>query len=189
MDLSRYSAAHFDRGASRIREALWQVVSFSFFRLPCPLPSAFRVALLRAFGARIGDYAVVRAGVNITFPWRLEMGDHVWIGEEVTILSLARVKLGSHVCISQKAFLCTGSHDFRKETFDLQTRPITVGDHVWIAAQTFIAPGVKIGEGCLICAGSVVTKDVPQRSIIRGNPASVVRTLGMTSQIPHAENS
>ena len=189
MDLSRYSVAHFDRGASRLREMLWQVVSFPFFRLPCPLPSAVRVALLRAFGARIGNYAVVRAGVNITFPWRLEMGDHVWIGEEVTILSLARVTLGSHVCISQKAFLCTGSHDFSKETFDLQTRPITVGDHVWIAAQTFVAPGVKIGQGSMICAGSVVIESVPQRSIIRGNPATVVQILDTTSRNPRTDNS
>lgn len=185
MDLNRYSATHFDRGASRFTEALWQIVSFFFFRFPCPLPSAFRVVILRAFGARIGNSVVIRAGANISFPWRLEMGDHVWVGEEVTILSLAPVAIGSHVCISQRAFLCTGSHDFSKETFDLQTRPITVGDHVWIAAQTFIAPGVNIGEGSMICAGSVVMEDVPRRSIVRGNPAIVFKKTGVTSRKPH----
>jgi putative colanic acid biosynthesis acetyltransferase WcaF len=178
MDLSRYSAAHFDRGASRMKEALWQVVSFFFFRMPWPLPSALRVALLRAFGARIGDSVIIRAGVNITFPWRVEVGNHVWFGEDVTVLSLARVTIGSHVCLSQKAYLCTGSHDFRKETFDLQTRPITVGDRAWIAAQTFVAPGVNIGQGSMICAGAVVIEDVPERTIVRGNPATVFRKLG-----------
>ncbi len=189
MDLSRYSVAEFDRGASRTKEALWQVVSFFFFRLPCPLPSALRVALLRAFGARIGDAVVVRAGVNILFPWRLEAGNHVWFGEDVTILSLAPIVIGSHVCISQKAFLCTGSHDFRKETFDLQTRPITVGDQVWIAAQTFIAPGVSIGRGSMICAGSVVIEDISPCSIVRGNPATFLRNPGSESRLPHENNA
>ena len=181
MDLSRYSVSHFDRGASRLKEMLWQCFSLVFFRTPCPLPSALRVTLLRAFGARIGNSVVIRAGVNITFPWRFEAGDHVWIGEDVTILTLARVTIGSHVCVSQKAYLCTGSHDFRSETFELQTRPVTVGDRVWIAAQTFIAPGVRIGEGSMVCAGAVVIENVPERSIVRGNPATVFRRLGAMS--------
>lgn len=178
MDLSKYSVAHFDRGASRWKETLWQAASLLFFRSPVPLPSALRVALLRVFGARIGKNAVIRAGVNITFPWRLTVGDHVWLGEDVTILSLAPVELGSNVCLSQQAYLCTGSHDFQSETFDLQTRPIRVGDGVWIAARVFVAPGVAVGKGSMLCAGCVVLDDVPERAIMRGNPATLLRRLG-----------
>ena len=112
---------------------------------------------LRIFGAKVGRGVVIRSRVNITFPWRFSCGDHVWIGDEVLILSLAPVCLGSNVCISQRAFLCTGSHRFSRETFDLVTRPITIGDGCWIAAQAFVGPGVELPPGTLVKAGEVRT--------------------------------
>jgi putative colanic acid biosynthesis acetyltransferase WcaF len=141
------------------------------------ISSALRVALLRMFGARIGSGVVVRANVNVSYPWRLTLGDDVWLGEEVMILSLAPVVIESSVCISQRAFLCTGSHDFRSEKFSLVTKPITVRGGSWIAAQAFISPGVDIGEGSMVCAGSVVVENVPPKCIVRGNPAQVVKQL------------
>jgi putative colanic acid biosynthesis acetyltransferase WcaF len=129
--------------------------------------------LLRLFGARLGTGVIIRSGVNITFPWRFAAGNHVWLGEDVSILSLASVTLGSHVCISQRAFLCTGSHAWKNDTFDLQTLPITVEDQVWIAAQAFIGPGTCIGHGSLVAAGTVLTKTIPPHSIAKGNPATV----------------
>jgi putative colanic acid biosynthesis acetyltransferase WcaF len=173
MDLSRYSVADFDRGASRFKEMLWQFCRCTFFAPPWPLPSAFRVALLRMFGATIGSGVVVRSEVNITFPWRLVIGDHVWLGEGVTILSLAPVTIESNVCISQKAFLCTGSHRWRSELFELKTAPIVVRSGTWIAACAFIGPGVEIGAGSVISAGAVVFDHVPPGSLARGNPAQV----------------
>ena len=151
------------------------VVKCLFFLNPVPWPSAVRVALLRAFGAKVGQGVVVRSQANITFPWRLSAGDHVWIGEEVLILSLAPVTLESNVCISQRAFLCTGSHDFRAPNFNLVTKPITIRSGSWVAAQVFVAPGVEIGEGSMVAAGSVVLENVPPKSLVRGNPATVVK--------------
>ena len=172
MDLSRFDNSDFDRGAPRWKEALWVVTRCLFFQNPLPWPSALRAGLLRAFGARIGAGAVIRANVNISHPWRLALGDHVWIGEDVGILSLAQVTIGSNVCISQRAYLCTGSHDFRREDFKLKVAPITVRDGSWIAAMSFIAPGVEIGSGALVAAGSVVFRDVAPGSFVRGNPAA-----------------
>jgi len=177
IDLSCYSVAGFDRGAPRWKEAVWMLVKCCVFQTPWPWPSRARVALLRAFGAQIGRGVVIRANVNVTYPWRLSVGDHVWIGEEVTILSLAPVRIESSVCVSQRAFLCTGSHDFRKATFDLRTEPITLRTGCWVAAQAFIAPGVEIGEGSMVTAGSAVLENVPPRVIVRGNPAAVVKQL------------
>lgn len=174
MNLRGYSSAGFDRGASAGKEALWWLVKCIFFQNPWPWPSALRVVLLRAFGAQVGDRVVVRGNVNVTFPWRLTLGDDVWIGEEVLILSLARVTIESSVCVSQRAFLCTGSHRFHEPGFDLVTRPITVRSGSWIAAQAFIAPGVEIGAGSMVCAGSVVLENVAPGTIARGNPAAVV---------------
>ena len=177
LDLAAYSVADFDRGASRLKEALWAVARWCFFDTSLPWPSALRCIVLRMFGAKVGSGVVIRGKVNITFPWRLHVGDHVWIGEEVLILSLAQVTVESNVCISQRTFLCTGSHDFRSPKFSLMTKPITIRGGSWIAAQAFISPGVEIGAGSMVCAGSVVTGDVPPRTIVRGNPAQVVKQL------------
>lgn len=151
------------------------VMKWVFFLNPVPWPSILRIAILRIFGARIGERVVIRSNVNITFPWRLEVGDDVWLGEEVLILSLAPVVIESNVCISQRAFLCTGSHDFRAPNFDLITKPITVRSGSWVAAQAFIAPSVEIGEGSMVAAGSVVSENVPPKCLVRGNPAVVVK--------------
>ena len=171
MNLAFFDNRDFDRGAPRWKEALWVAVRCIFFQTPWPWPSAWRVGLLRAFDAKIGHGVVIRANVNISHPWRLEMGDHVWIGEDVGILSLAQVTIGSNVCISQRAYLCTGSHDFRREDFKLKVAPIRVHDGSWIAAASFIAPGVEIGPNAMVSAGSVVFKNVEPGTRVRGNPA------------------
>jgi putative colanic acid biosynthesis acetyltransferase WcaF len=177
MELKGYTVGNFDRGAPRWREALWIAVKCVFFLNALPWPSALRVALLRMFGAHVGEGVVVRGNVNVTYPWRITIGDHAWLGEEVLVLSLAPVTIESNVCISQRAFVCTGSHDFRSPGFNLVTKPVAVRAGSWIAAQAFIGPGVEIGEGSMVAAGSVVTEDVPPRVIVRGNPARVVKQL------------
>lgn len=171
IDLSRFDNSAFDRGASRLVEALWVIVKCLFFLHAVPLPSSWKVFWLRRFGARVGTDIVIRSRVNITFPWRVTIGSHVWIGDEVAILSLDRVTIGSHACLSQRAFLCTGSHDFDSHAFDLETRPIVVGDGCWVAAQAFVGPGVTLGEGSLCAAGAVVVRDVPPGGRVGGNPA------------------
>ena len=134
------------------------IVKWFFFRSHIPLPSRLRRWLLRLFGAKVGQAVIIRSGVNITYPWRLTIGDHCWIGEEVLILSLADVIIGDHCCISQRAFLCTGSHDFASQSFDLIAEPISIGPHSWIAASAFIGPGTHVPRGTLIKVGQVTTK-------------------------------
>jgi putative colanic acid biosynthesis acetyltransferase WcaF len=155
LDLVKFNNACFTRGAPKWKEALWWVCRSLFFAPWLPVPSALKVAVLRVFGATVGRGVVIRSRVNITFPWNLQLGDHVWLGDEVLILSLDRVKIGSNVCISQRAFLCTGSHNFSKDTFDLITRPIEIGDGCWIAAQAFVGPGVVLPAATLVKAGEV----------------------------------
>ena len=175
MRLDLYDNSDFNRGAGRIKESLWILCKCLFFLNPFPWPSSLRVFLLRLFGARLGRHVVVRSGVNVSFPWRFSAGNHVWLGEDVFILSLASVTIGSHVCISQRAFLCTGSHAWKTEAFDLETLPITVEDRVWIAAQAFIGPGTCIGQGSVVGAGTVLMKAIPPDSMAVGNPASVTQ--------------
>ena len=180
MDLSRYDNRDFDRGAPRWKEALWIGVRCVFFQNPWPWPSRLRVALLRVFGARVGRGVTIKSGVNISFPWRLQIGDHVWIGEEVSILSLAEVLIESNVCVSQQAYLCTGSHDYRHIAFPLITRPITIRTGSWVAARSFVGPGVEIGADTVVGAASAVLASVPESCLVRGNPAQVVRDLNVS---------
>jgi len=146
-----------------------------------PIPSRVKVAALRAFGAKVGKGVVIRSRVEISFPWRLELGDFVWIGNDVTLLSLAAIRIGSHCCLSQRAFLCSGSHDFRKTTFDLVVNPIVVNDGCWIAANSFVAPGVTFGSGSMCAAYSVVVKDVEPMTIVGGNPAKLINRVVSSS--------
>ncbi len=175
MNLSIYDSRDFDRGAPPWKEAVWTFVRFLFFQNAFPWPSSLRCVLLRVFGATIGRAVVIRANVNISFPWRLTIADHVWIGEDVGILTLAPVRIESNVCISQRTYLCTGSHDFRREDFKLQVAPITVREGSWIAAASFIAPGIEIGSGAIVSAGSVVFTNVAPKTFVRGNPATAIR--------------
>ena len=171
MRLDHYDNSYFSRGASKIKEVLWWVVRSLLFAPWFPIPSVLKVAALRAFGARIGQGVVIRSRVNITFPWKVTLGDHVWIGDEVLILSLDQVTIASHVCISQRAFLCTGSHQFKSENFDLVTKPISIGEGCWIAANVFIGAGVSLGNGTLCSAGAVVLQCAGPNQVLLGNPA------------------
>ncbi len=177
MDLSIYDNSDFDRGAPRWKEAVWTLVRFLFFQNAFPWPSSLRCALLRAFGAKVGYGVVIRANVNISFPWRLTIGDHVWIGEDVGILTLAPVTIESNVCISQRTYLCTGSHDFRRGDFRLKVAATSVRTGSWVAAAAFIGPGVEIGTRAVVSAGSVVLENVPPNSLVQGNPACVVSQI------------
>jgi putative colanic acid biosynthesis acetyltransferase WcaF len=175
VDLSRFSPGQFDRGAGVVKEGLWLLVSLILFRL-CPFSfSALKRAVLRGFGACIGQGVTIKPQVKITFPWKLTVGDYVWLGEECWLLNLERISIGSHVCISQRAFLCTGSHDYKRVRFDLITRPIKVEDGVWIGAGAWVGPGVTLGAHAVLTAGSVATKDLAAHGIYRGNPAVLVK--------------
>jgi len=174
VDLSTYSAARFDREAGRVKEAAWLVVNLVLFWL-CPLKcSALKAAVLRWFGAEVGRGVVFKPGVKITFPWKLKLGDHVWLGEDCWLLNLAPITIAGHVCISQRAFLCTGNHDYTSPSFDLMTAPIHVEAGAWIGAAALVAPGVNAGSHAVLTAGSVATRDLEPFGIYQGNPAQRV---------------
>src|SRR5690349_18604851 len=174
-DLSTFSTRSFDRGAGPVKESLWHLASLLLFRL-CPLKlSALKAAVLRWFGATAGCGVVIKPGVKITFPWKLTLGDHAWTGEECWLLNLAPIVFGSNVCISQRAFLCTGNHNYRSSRFDLVTKPICVEEGAWIGAGAFVGPGVTVGSQSILTVGSVATKSLEPNDVYQGNPATRVR--------------
>jgi putative colanic acid biosynthesis acetyltransferase WcaF len=83
--------------------------------------------------------------------------------------------LGAHVTVSQYAFLCTATHDYEDPGFRLIAKPIEVGDYAWIGARAFVGPGVSIGEGAVVGATASVYRDVPEWTVVGGNPAKVIK--------------
>ena len=164
-----------DRGRRKLVEALWYLIKCVFLLSSLPWPSALRVWWLRRFGAQVGIGVVIKPRVNIHFPWKLDLGEYAWIGEEVFILNFEPVRIGKHACISQRAFLCAGNHDFRDVAMSYRNEPIVVGNGAWIGAQCFVGPGVFVGEDAVSSAGSVVVRDLPPGMICSGNPCAPMK--------------
>jgi putative colanic acid biosynthesis acetyltransferase WcaF len=174
VQLRKYSNAWFRRGRSRFVEALWLLLEAALVR--SWVPGGFhRRLILRAFGATIGKRVVIKPGVRIKFPWRLEIGNDSWIGEDVWIDNLAPVQIGANCCISQGVYICTGSHDWATLTFDLIVKPVQIKDGAWLASRSVIGPGVLVGEGAVLSLGSVATSDLAPWGIYQGVPATLMR--------------
>lgn len=156
MDLRKYKNSGFDRGASLPKQACWLVISNVLISSWLP-GSRWRRFILCLFGAKIGRAVVIKPGLTIKFPWRLSIGDNSWIGENTWIDNLAEVDIGKNVCISQGVYICTGNHDWSKETFDLTVKPVVLYDHSWACAFSKLTPGVTMEEGAVLALGCVGT--------------------------------
>lgn len=162
-----------ERGRSKPIEATWHIFKIIFILSSFPWPYYIKVFVLRLYGARVGLGLVIKPRVNIHFPWKLELGDHVWIGEDSNILNLEMIIIGSHSCISQRVLLCTGNHNFRDPNFSYLNESIIIGSGVWIGAGAIVCPGVSIGDEAVAFAGSVVTSDIAENNLVAGNPAII----------------
>ncbi len=170
MRLDQYILGSYSPGASLLKQLLWFYVGDFFVQTPL-IPSAkFKVAILRLFGANIGEGVNIKPFVKVKFPWRLTIHDYVWLGERCWIDNLAPVTIESHVCISQNVYLCTGNHDWSKPTFDLITSPIYIESGSWIGANAVVGPGVRISRGAVLGLGSVATQSLDPMTIYVGNP-------------------
>ena len=161
--------------SNRLLRVLWGVTSFFLFKFSPVSMHQWRSFLLRLFGAKIGKDVHVYPGVKIWAPWNLDLGNQCGIASGVNLYSQGKITIGSRTVVSQGVYLCAGTHDYTKPGFPLITKPIIVGDNVWIAAEAFIHPGVIINAGCVIGARSVVTKDMPAWMVCAGNPCKPLK--------------
>lgn len=153
----------------------WSFFSFLIFSAPGRRFSQFRVLILRIFGAKIGEKVLICSGVHVWFPWNLEIGDCSAIGRSVEIYNYGRVTIGSNTVISQYSYLCTASHDYNSRSFDFFAKPIVIGNFAWIAAYTLLLPGVCVGDGSVIGARSLVTKNVSPWMVYAGHPCAPIK--------------
>jgi putative colanic acid biosynthesis acetyltransferase WcaF len=173
-DLDRFRLPENFRGRSSLTVQLWWLVQATLFRGSPQVLYAFRRWLLRLFGAQIGKGVIVRPSASLTYPWKVKIGDHSWIGDDVVIYSYAEISIGKNVVISQKGYLCTGTHDYRSRTFDIHALPIVIEDEAWLAADVFVAPGITVGKGAVVGSRSSVFTNLPEMMVCIGSPARPV---------------
>src|SRR5205085_10007358 len=141
-DLSRFRMPEDFRGRSAWLVQIWWIVQDTLFRWSPQVFYGWRNFLLRIFGARIGNDVRLRPSVRVTYPWKLSIGDYVWVGDDVVLYTLGDIEIGAHAVVSQRSYLCTGSHDLRAPAFDIYAKPIRIGAEAWLATDVFVAPGV-----------------------------------------------
>jgi putative colanic acid biosynthesis acetyltransferase WcaF len=180
-DLSAYDNSWYNPGRGKLIRLIWYCINVIFFKSYWFPLSSFKIMLLRLFGAKIGRGVVIKPGVNIKYPWFLEIGDHTWIGEGVWIDNLVKVSIGPDCCLSQGAILLTGSHDYKKSSFDLMVGEIFLEEGVWIGAKAMVGPNVICKSHSVLSLNSVATQNLEAYTIYQGNPALEKRSRALKS--------
>ena len=179
--LSTYNNSWYNPGGTSIKRLLWYFINIIFFKNAYNPVSGIKVKLLRMFGAKVGMNVTIKPAVNIKYPWRLSIGDNVWIGENVWIDNLADVTIEDNVCISQGALLLCGNHNYKKSTFDLMIGEIILKEGSWVGAKSVVCPGVTLESHAVLGVNSVANRNLEAYYIYQGNPAQKVRYRNIES--------
>ena len=174
-DLSQFRLPSGFRGRPAWIVQAWWLVQATLFAWSPQVCYGWRRWLLRLFGAAVGRSVLIRPSARITYPWRVEIGDWAWIGDEVVLYSLGPIRIGAHAVLSQKTYICAASHDYADRAFPILARMTVIEDEAWLAADVFVAPGVVIGRGAVVGARSSVFSDLPPMTVCFGYPARPVR--------------
>ena len=183
VDLSSFSSAWYDPGRGFIVRTLWYFINAVVFVSPLVPVYGLKRMLLRLFGARVGHGVAIKPRVNIKYPWRVTLGDNVWIGEGAWLDSLADIRIGANCCVSQGAMLCTGNHDWSSTSFDLIVRPIVLEQGSWVGCRATVLGGATMRSHAILTVGSILVGEAEPYTIYRGNPATAVhdRRVGDTA--------
>ncbi len=162
--------------ANKARRLIWRI---TWFCLGQPLPGSFlsgwKRMLLRCFGAKIAHTAIVYSSAKVFMPWNLEMHEFSCLASGVDCYNAAPILLEAYATVSQRAYLCTASHNISSKAHEQIAKPIRIGKYAWVAAEAFVGPGVTIGEGAVVGARAAVFRDVETWSVVGGNPANFLK--------------
>lgn len=166
----------------KARRLAWMLVERLLFRsTPRGVLHGWRVWLLRRFGAQIGKGCRVAPSCRVWAPWNLKLGNRVALGDGVDCYCVAKISIGDKVAVSQRAFLCSASHDIASLNRPLTLAPIEIQDHAWVCAEAFVGPGVTVGEGAVVGARAAAFRDCEAWTTHGGVPA---RPLGRRTLKP-----
>lgn len=170
-----------DSGSSRSLVRLAKAYVRSLLQLALTLlayvPShALRKTGLRLCGARIAPKSLVYHGFWVLSPWKMTIGKSSVVGDHAILDARGGLTIGENVNLSTNVAIWTGQHNYQSPDFGYEEGPVRVGDYAWLSFRTTLLPGVTIGEGAVVAAGAVVTKDVAPYTVVAGVPAKVIGT-------------
>jgi putative colanic acid biosynthesis acetyltransferase WcaF len=154
-----------------LRQNITRTIWMTFGRLAWALIPRMRSRLIRLFGGKVGKNCVFASSVEVTIPWHVDIGDNVRVRPGAIIYSLGKIKIGENSVLDSRAHLCAGTHDMADPAFPLVRRPITIGKNCLVGIDSYVAPGVVIGDDCRIWPRASVYKSQPDGVSLRGNPA------------------
>lgn len=172
IDLSKAPGERGSWGRPRAVVYLWGAAELIFVSSPWQISSRLRIAVLRLFGADIGQGVIFRPRTRVRFPWNLRVGDRSWIGEGVWIHNQDLVTIGHDAVLSQEAFITTGSHSHRRD-MALITRPVVVEPGAWVTARSVVLGGTTVGRTSILSPNSVAGPNqiLLPGGVYSGNPA------------------
>jgi acetyltransferase-like isoleucine patch superfamily enzyme len=154
--------------------------------------ASWRMRCYRALGVRLADArsGCLMLGVEVYFPTRLRIGRGTIVGPRCMLDARGGIELGDNVNVSGHSRFMTAKHEVQDPLFPATFEPIVVGDRAWIALGVTVLGGVTIGEGAVVCAGAVVTRDVEPFTIVAGTPARPigVRTRDLRYELDYRPN-
>jgi acetyltransferase-like isoleucine patch superfamily enzyme len=163
------------RGPLRRLRVLRAGLSFVFLQWIGRIYSRrIRAFFYRTYGMKIGKDSVVYNSCEIRGPERISIGDNCAIGDRCVLDGRAGLRIGNNVNLSTAAWLWTNQHDPQDPEFGVQCAPIVIGDYAWVSSRASVLPGVTIGEGAVVAAHAVVTKNVEPYTIVGGVPAKKI---------------
>ena len=158
----------------RIFRVVWSICWYLFASwTPAPM-HRWRIFLLRAFGAKVAWNAFIYGSVKVWYPPNLTMLKQATLGPGVDCYSMGRITIGERAIVSQRSYLCTGTHEFHDSSFQIYAKPIVIGDRAWVCAESFVGPGVTVAEGAVLAARGVSFGNLDEWCIYKGNPAMKV---------------
>jgi putative colanic acid biosynthesis acetyltransferase WcaF len=175
VELKKYNNDWYKPGKNVLILFIWYCINAALINTYFLPSSGLKKFLLRMFGAKIGKGVVIKPKVNIKYPWKLIIGDYTWVGEKVWIDNLGQVTIGNNCCLSQEAMLLCGNHNFKKATFDLIVKPITLKDGSWVGAKSVVCPGITLENNSILAVGSIATTNLEANFIYQGNPAVKIK--------------
>jgi acetyltransferase-like isoleucine patch superfamily enzyme len=171
-------------GRYGIKKLIYYSVYFTIYGLvkyiPPPIGDFLRYLILKLFLKRVMFWTSIKDGVTIYFPDRVKIGKNVTINEYVFIDGYGTVKISDNVRIGHRTSIISEDHNYsskNKPIFKQEkiAEPVIINNDVWIGCDAKILKGVTIGNGAVIGAGSVITKDIPPYSVVVGNPGKIIK--------------
>lgn len=169
------------RESKEFKEVLWpetmrsRTLCQKINSLP-PFNDKVQVLIDELFEGRMPESSKISTPIQIDRGHCVSIGERVFINEGLDVMAAGSITIENDVLIGPQVTILTSNHDF-KDLAILKNKPVVIKERAWIGAKAVLCPGVTIGEGAVVAAGAVVTKDVASHTLVGGNPAKYIKNI------------